>query len=375
MSLTSPPSPMPSRMRSPPEERRNSRRMRFLPAGRGHEDSLGPDQRPESEEGSSVSRLERNGFDVVCLSHLRWGFVYQRPQHLLSRWARSHRVFFFEEPVQAPEIGLQFHETPEGVTIVVPHVPVGLDTADADAVQQTLLDEAFVQREIDRYILWVYTPMAACFAKHLRPLVTVYDCMDELTGFAGAPTELAEREARLLERADVVFTGGRSLYEAKRRLHPNVHGFPSSVDTAHFAAARASLPAPDDQAEIPAPRLGYYGVIDERLDLDLLAGIADARPEWRLVMVGPIVKIDPASLPQRSNIHYLGAKDYADLPAYAAGWDVALMPFALNASTRFISPTKTLEYLAAGKPVVSTPIADVVAPYGEQGLVLVAEDV
>src|SRR5829696_8072308 len=314
MSLTSPPSPMPSRMRSPPEERRNSRRMRFLPAGRGHEDSLGPDQRPESEEGSSVSRLERNGFDVVCLSHLRWGFVYQRPQHLLSRWARSQRVFFFEEPVRADGIGLDFHETPEGVTVVVPRLPEGLDVSDADSVQQTLLDEAFVQREIDRYVLWVYTPMAACFASQLRPLATVYDCMDELTGFAGAPKELAEREARLLQRADVVFTGGESLYQAKRRLHANVHAFPSSVDADHFRTARAESLAPVDQAPIPSPRLGFYGVIDERMDLELLAGLADARPEWQLVLVGPVVKIEASRLPRRPNIHYLGAKDTPSCP-------------------------------------------------------------
>ena len=289
--------------------------------------------------------IERAGsaFDVVCLSHLRWGFVYQRPQHLLSRWARERRVFFFEEPVAAAEIGLDFQETAEGVTVIVPRVPEGLDVAEADAVQQTLLDEAFVQRDIDRYVLWVYTPMAACFAKHLRPLATVYDCMDELSGFAGAPKELVERERRLLQRADVVFTGGRSLYEAKRSLHPNVHSFPSSVDAAHFRAARAQREAPHDQAQIPAPRLGYYGVIDERLDLDLITAVADARPEWQVVLVGPVVKIDPATLPQRPNIHHLGPKDYAELPAYAAGWDVALMPFARNDATRFISPTKTLE--------------------------------
>ena len=319
--------------------------------------------------------LGSDTYDVVCLSHLRWGFVYQRPQHLLSRWAREHRVFFFEEPVAADDIGLDFQESPEGVTVIVPRVPDAVGVEDADAVQQTLLDEAFLQREIDRYVLWVYTPMASCFAKHLRPLATVYDCMDELSGFAGAPKELVERERKLLRRADIVFTGGHSLYEAKRALHPNVHPFPSSVDAEHFRAARSRLQTPADQAPVGSPRLGYHGVIDERLDLELVEGIADARPEWQLVMVGPVVKIDPQTLPQRPNIHYLGGKDYGELPAYASGWDVALMPFARNEATRFISPTKTLEYLAAGRPVVSTPIADVVSPYGEAGLVRVAEDV
>jgi UDP-galactopyranose mutase len=256
-------------------------------------------------------------YDVVCLSHLRWGFVYQRPQHLLRRWARDHRVFYFEEPVEAPELGLETRVSPEGVTIVVPQLPSGLDVADADAIQQTLLDELFVRQEIERYVLWVYTPMAAHFAEHLTPLATVYDCMDELTGFAGAPLELAERERRLLRRADLVFTGGQSLYEAKRELHPSVHAFPSSVEAAHFRQARAGVADPPDQADIPHPRLGWYGVIDERVDLGLVAGLADSRPDWQLVLVGPVTKIDEASLPRRENIHYLGMKDYAELPAYA----------------------------------------------------------
>ncbi len=132
---------------------------------------------------------------------------------------------------------------------------------------------------------------------------------------------------------------------------------------------------PPDQAAIPHPRLGFYGVIDERMDLGLLDGIAKARPDWHLVLIGPVVKIDPATLPNHSNIHYLGGKSYQELPNYLAGWDVALLPFARNESTRFISPTKTPEYLAAGKPVVSTSIKDVVRPYGEENLVYIADTV
>jgi UDP-galactopyranose mutase len=199
--------------------------------------------------------------------------------------------------------------------------------------------------------------------------------MDELSAFAGAPPALREREAALMRRADVVFTGGHSLYEAKRDLHPNIHPLPSSVDVAHFARARVprSEGEPADQAPIPGPRLGFFGVVDERMDIDLLAAVADARPHWQIVMLGPVVKIDPANLPRRANVHWLGMKKYDELPAYLAGWDVALLPFARNASTRFISPTKTPEYLAAGKPVVSTSIRDVVRPYGEQGLVSIAD--
>ena len=209
--------------------------------------------------------------------------------------------------------------------------------------------------------------MSLAFSDHLAPGLIVYDCMDELSAFRGAPPELVEREVELMCRANLVFTGGYSLYEAKRQRHDNAHPFPSSVDVEHFAAARRPQHDPDDQAEIPHPRLGFYGVIDERLDIALIEQVARMRPDWQIVLVGPVVKIDPAELPQRDNIHYLGGKTYDELPQYLSGWDVAIMPFALNESTRFISPTKTPEYLAGGCPVVSTPITDVVRTYGDTG--------
>src|SRR4051794_1186902 len=208
--------------------------------------------------------------------------------------------------------------------------------------------------------------MALAFTYHLRPLGVVYDCMDELSAFAGAPASLRARERELLTRADVVFTGGQSLYEAKRGAHPNVHAFPSSVDVNHFAAARRRHDDPPDQQAIPRPRIGFFGVVDERMDMALLSGVAERRPDWHLVLLGPVVKIDPAVLPERANVHHLGPKPYAELPQYIASWDVAMLPFARNEATRFISPTKTPEYLAAGRPVVSTSIRDVVRPYGEQ---------
>jgi glycosyltransferase involved in cell wall biosynthesis len=216
--------------------------------------------------------------------------------------------------------------------------------------------------------------MAIAHVPRVRPRGIVYDCMDELSHFDGAPTPMRAREQELFRHADVVFTGGHSLFEAKRPHHPRVHAFPSSVDTAHFATARAPMPEPEDQRGIAHPRLGFFGVIDERMDLPLVAALAQARPDLQLVMIGPVVKIDPSSLPRCPNIHWLGHKSYEELPRYIAGWQVAIMPFARNRATKFISPTKTLEYLAAGKPVVSTSIRDVVRPYGEQGLVRIADD-
>jgi glycosyltransferase involved in cell wall biosynthesis len=312
--------------------------------------------------------------DLLCLSHLRWDFVYQRPQHLLSRFARERRVFFLEEPVfgaVAPRLDISQRAC--GVWVVVPQLPAGLNEAEVGALQQALLqDELMLEHSITDYLLWYYTPMALSFTRHLEPLAVVYDCMDELSAFKNAPATLKQREVELLEMADLVFTGGYSLYEAKCHRHPNVHPFPSSIDTAHFRQAR-HLPEPDEQAGLPHPRLGYCGVLDERLNQALIAALADARPQWHFMMVGPIVKIDPAELPQRPNIHYLGGKQYDELPAYLAGWDVALLPFAHNESTRYISPTKTPEYLAAGVPAISTSIRDVVHPWGTDGLVKIAD--
>ena len=315
---------------------------------------------------------------LICFSHLRWDFVFQRPQRLMSRFARDMTVVYWEEPV---EIGrretafLKVREAPDSanVRIVVPHLPEGLGGERRQALLTRLL-EAYSAGLTSPLIAWYYTPMMLPFTRHLEADCVVYDCMDELANFRFAPPELLPLERELLAAADIVFTGGSSLFEAKKDRHSNVHCFPSSVDRAHFAKARAKQPEPADQAGIPAPRLGFYGVIDERFDIDLLEQAADLRPDWQFVMVGPIVKISPDDVPKRPNIHYLGSKTYAELPAYLSGWDVALMPFAMNESTQFISPTKTPEYLAGGRPVVSTPVRDVVRHYGKLQGVRIAAD-
>lgn len=308
---------------------------------------------------------------IVCLSHLRWTFVHQRPQHLLVRAARGGRVLFVEEPVfeagAVPRMDL--HPQPSGVIVCVPVLPPGAAVVE---MQRELLDGLLAGRPGAPLVLWYYTPMALAFTDRLAPDAIVYDCMDELSGFRGAAAGLGAMEQRLFDRADLVFAGGPSLYEAKRHRHHAVHAFPSSIDAAHFARARGPVADPPGQAGIPRPRLGWFGVIDERMDLDLVAGIADRRPDWQLVMVGPVVKIDPETLPRRANVHWIGPRDYSDLPDHLAGWDVGIMPFAMNEATRFISPTKTPEFLAAGVPVVSTPVADVVRPWGEAGLVEIA---
>jgi UDP-galactopyranose mutase len=292
----------------------------------------------------------------------------------MSRFARERRVFFLEEPVfedESPSLRESICKQ-SGVHVLTPVVPHELTAAQIAEVQKQLLQSVLDKRQVIEYCAWYYTPMALNYSSNLRPALVVYDCMDELSAFAGAPPAMRENEKALFASADLVFTGGATLYEAKRKQHPSVYLFPSSVDASHFRQARNEQHCPADQREIPEPRIGYAGVIDERMDLGLLEAVAASRPDWHLVLIGPVVKIDPGSLPRRQNIHYLGMKSYSELPAYFSGWRIGMLPFALNKSTRFISPTKTPEYLSAGLQVISTPIRDVVKPYGDLGLVRIA---
>ncbi|HEX9988619.1 MAG TPA: glycosyltransferase family 1 protein [Chloroflexia bacterium] len=309
---------------------------------------------------------------IIVFSHLRWDFVYQRPQHLLSRLARQRQVIFIEEPTcdKSRQPYMELRPQTENLLVCKPHVPLKQQpfgkkqTPTLVPLLRKLLQDQGIDDYLDDYIVWLYTPMALPLARMLRPQAVVYDCMDELSAFKFAPLDLLKHEAGLLKCADVVFTGGPSLYRAKQGMHHNVHCLPSSVEAAHFRQA-LSIEEAADQSALPHPRLGFYGVIDERMDLDILDAIAQAHPEWQIVMVGPVAKIDPKSLPKHPNLHFLGQRTYGELPSYLAGWDLCLLPFAQNESTRFLSPTKTLEYMAAELPIVSTPIRDVAEPYGE----------
>jgi hypothetical protein len=318
--------------------------------------------------------------DLICFSHLRWHFVYQRPQHLMSRAAKTARVFYFEEPVFTPlpdQLRIEVDHI-NGVTVVTPELTRSdfsgqTEVEHFDIRMKKLVDQLILQYGITEFVAWYYAPMALSFTGHLEPQAIVYDCMDELSAFKFAPAELVEYEKKLMSRADIVFTGGHRLYQAKKAFHQNIFPFPSAIDKSFFYPARTKLVEAPDQISIPHPRLGFFGVIDERFDIDLVRRMADLKPGWQFIFIGPVVKIEESALPQNKNIHYLGMKDYKDLPPYISGWDLCIMPFAINASTEFISPTKTPEFLAAGKRVISTPIHDVVNPYGTEGLVGIAE--
>jgi glycosyltransferase involved in cell wall biosynthesis len=319
--------------------------------------------------------------DLICISHLRWDFVWQRPQHILSRLAKHYRVFFVEEPMTDTSAGEPHLAVSRGrgeSTVIVIRLMqpagenrwIGHGDPETQGTYDRLLAEFFGQQDKqpdskDR-ILWLYTPMAAPFVAALQPDLLVYDVMDELSAFKGAPAALREQDRTMLRTADVVFTGGVSMYRARLPYANNIHLFPSGVEIDHFArAAERNVPEPLELSVMTGPIIGYFGVIDERMDMAALEALATSHPEWNIVMLGPVVKIDPGELPQAPNLHFLGMKDYQELPSYLAYFDVALVPFAMNEATRYLSPTKTLEYLAAGKPVVAAPIADIVELYGD----------
>jgi UDP-galactopyranose mutase len=321
---------------------------------------------------NTVNTAQNSERLLLCFSQLRWGFVFQRPQHLMTRAAQTYKVVFWEEPVFEGDTAPHLASYPQdcGVLVVCPRFAADFPREQVNANLRAMLDRFLAETSARPAISWYITPAMLPFSQHVKADVVVYDNMDELSAFANAPKELLHLEKQLLRKADVVFTGGMSIYEAKRNRHANIHPFPSSIDKNHFGKARSkSADEPKDQAGIAGPRVGWFGVIDERFDSKLLGDLAARRPDWQFVMLGPVVKIDPATLPQASNIHWLGGKDYKELPQYMAGWDAGIIPFAINDSTRFISPTKTPEYLSAGLPVVATPIKDIVRPYGERGLV------
>lgn len=296
-------------------------------------------------------------YDMIVFCHLRWQFVYQRPQHLISRLAKNYKVLFVEEPIGfSPE---------EENTAILTEV-----TAQLQVLQPKVKSIEDIANVLPKYVSnlkvpigWFYSAAFSVLLKEKNFETVIYDCMDELSLFKGAPQELIDQEKFLISNADIVFTGGKSLYESKKEMHQNAFCFPSSVDEAHFAQALNGIEIPADIASIKAPIVGYYGVIDERIDLELLRETAAKSPEVSFVMIGPLAKIGESDLPKAKNIHYLGMKSYEELPAYLKAFDIAMMPFALNDSTKFISPTKTLEYMAAGKPIISTRIKDVVRDY------------
>lgn len=313
---------------------------------------------------------------IVCFSHLRWDFVYHRPHHLLSRFARERHVLFIEPPttglMRAP-----FIETRSGghnIEVAVPHLPEGLSSTEKSTILQSMVDDVLSESRLDRFIAWYDTPAPLVYTRHLAPEVVVYDCMTSSPVAYNDNSELPLLDQALLKRADLVFTGGQTLYELLSGLHEEVHLFPGSVDRAHFSRAKQSLRPPVDQNAIPHPRIGYFGVIDERIDTQLLAKVAEMRPDWQFVLVGPATPEVAQRLPQASNLHYLGRRAYEELPNYVAGWDVAILPFAVNEVTRYCNPTKILGYLAGGRPVVSSAIPDVVAHYSSEGLVHIAAD-
>ena len=339
------------------------------------------------EEDSTTQEVsdvrESDAYSIVVHSHLKWDWVWQRPQQFLSRFSAKHRVLFVEEPdaydgAHVTHVNLREVTDFPNINILQTKIPANRrsDTAWIDKERRRVV-QSFLSGPLGQsftsIVQWFYDPMAVTgFAGQLDEQLIVYDCMDELSLFRGAPPELVRRERELLALADVVFAGGPKIWSAKRELNPNCFCYGCGVDAKHFGeACDPQLRVPHDIADLPRPVFGYIGVVDERIDYELLARLADST-QGSVVMIGPWTKVEPTSFPRRDNLHWLGGRDYSDLPRYAKGFDVCIMPFAMNEATRFINPTKALEYMATGRPIVSTPVEDVVAQFSS--VITIAND-
>ncbi len=333
-------------------------------------------QKQSMRQKPTQSRITLD-YPIIVHCHLRWDGVWQRPQQFLSRLSQSHRILFVEGPTVVPEESSPRYELKDAegypnIKIMRTYFPASRfykDGAWVDSERLRLLDEALqneLSGEFECPVQWFYDPMAVFFAHKLKDRAVVYDCMDQLSQFKFAPPELVHREQKLLEAADVVFTGGRKLWESKSQTNSNCHFYGCGVDIEHFSKARSEQTViPNDVHFVHRPILGYFGVVDERIDYELITRLADANPDWSIVVIGPVAKVDPNALPCRVNIYWVGRREYATLPAYTKAFDVCLMPFALNEATEYINPTKALEYMATGKPIVSTAVPDVVSNFGQ----------
>ena len=334
----------------------------------------------------SVNFVDTQDYPIIVHCHLRWEGVWQRPQQFLSRFSRRHKILFVEGPIlhdneDAPTYELLPVKEYPNVTVMRTHFPASRfqNGSWVDAERLRLLKDALnneLRGHFEQPVQWFYDPMAApCFIGKIGERAVVYDCMDELSQFKFAPPEIVQRERILLAAADVVFAGGRKMWLSKSKHNDNAHFYGCGVDVPHFAKARAAeTKVPTDVAQLKRPILGYFGVVDERLDYDLIAKLADADPKWNIVMVGPTAKVDPNALPKRANLHWLGRREYAELPNYTKAFDVCLMPFALNEATEYINPTKALEYMATGRPIVSTAVPDVVSNFSEAVNIAISQE-
>ena len=319
---------------------------------------------------------------LIVLSHIRWSFVCQRPQHLLTRLASWFDVYVVEEPVFVDgEPALMSATHQNGVEVLTPRTrefASGFHDSQLNALRP-LLAEFMASRGLGEPLVWLTTPMALPLVADLEPLAVVYDCLDDVAAPGNAEPVRAAREKALMQLADIVLNGGPSAHALRHGTHPRLHCLAGAVDAAHFAPEHLdgddveSSVAAELHRGLPRPRLGFFGVVDQRLDLALVAGLAERRPDWQFVMAGPVVGLDPATLPRRPNLRWAGLQRYEALPHLMSHWDVCLLPFVVDETTRLLNPTQTLEYLAGGKPGVGTPVPDLVSLHG--AAVRIAADV
>jgi len=311
----------------------------------------------------------------ILASIIQWYEVWQRPQHFASNLSRKYKTCYIS-PVPVHHIVGQVHvwlsrrlkRLAQRLWVFVPLLLPGENKVGLIRALNRLLwvgyaKEAALRLGTARPVVWINFPFNPRLAKSLSPRAVVYDVMDEFVEFSIAPRKARRMEEEVLNRASFVSTGTYALYEKKTALHPHVRYIPCGVDFELFnSVVKRKPPRPQDFPKARAPVFGYFGTLNERIDAELIEEVARRRPGWLFVLIGPIQR-SYGGTRQLGNVYYLGLKPYKLLPTYLAHFDVCTMPYRITEATKSISPVKLLEYFAAGKPVITTRIPDVLRFY------------
>jgi glycosyltransferase involved in cell wall biosynthesis len=317
--------------------------------------------------------------DIICFAH-DWGGDPTSKTHIMRLLAKKSRVLWvnsiaMRRPVasksDARRLITKLRRAFAGCVEVEPNIfvvnPLVLPLPGSALAQRLngVLLERSLRRTLSklsfaRPILWTFLPTMNRLVGRLGERLLVYHCVDKYSEFSGVPRDaIVAMERDLVKRADLVFTSAARLLEECRPLNPHTHFITHGVDTAHFGRALdPQTPVPDDLAGIRKPVAGFFGLIADWVDLPLIRSLARERPDWSFVLIGKAAT-DLAPLQGLSNVHWLGQKPYTELPGYCRGFDVALIPFVQNELTLRVNPLKLREYLAAGLPVVSTPLPEI----------------
>ncbi len=297
---------------------------------------------------------------VICISTSPWGFMFQRPQQLMTLFSEDFKIGYINPPVTSKP-ALSYEEVIRKYTDIInpnlivlkPRIPKILNHSAASRYYVELLKNFSLEFGFKDIILWICLPQFEYLCGQLDEKLVIYDCQDDYASFSWTPDTTREYDQRLTEKADIVITVSGPMQKTKKKINPLSFLVPNGCDLQHFNSATKILGIPTDILNIRKPRVGFVGAVCEWIDFRLITELAEKEPDWSIVMVGPVRRnIKPPHLP---NTHYLGLKRYHILPNYIRQFDVCSIPFDQNSTiSKNSCPIKLFEYMASGKPVVST---------------------